>query len=121
MNLFVQELNAYQIINQKIQMSTEMACFDIFFHLDGNALSEETLILDAQILEAFEAELRERIVRNDKLNIVFEDLTVSFLKDRHPNRLHLKFEYPYETQFVFKGLVTKRVNVELSYELPVNN
>lgn len=121
MNLFVQELNAYRMINHKVQMATEMACFDVFFHLDVNALSEENQILDISLLAAFESDLSERLMRTDELNIDFENLSVVFLKDQHPSKLHVKFEYPYEMQFLLKGILEKRVIVSLNYELPINN
>lgn len=121
MNLFVQELNAYRMINHKVQMATEMACFDVFFHLDANALSEESLVLDSALLAAFDSDLSERLMRTDAINIDFENLTVVFLKDQHPSRLYVNFEYPYEMQFLLKGIVSKRVSVALNYELPMNN
>ena len=121
MNLFVQELNVYRMINHKVQMATEMACFDVFFHLDVSALSEENLILDNSLLAAFESDLSERLMRTDALNIDFENLAVVFLKDQHPGKLQVKFEYPYEMQFLLKGILTKRVSVALNYELPINN
>lgn len=121
MNLFVQEMNAYRMTNHKVQMATEMACFDVFFHLDAEALSEEKLFFDIALQTEFKSDLSERLVRTDALNIDFENLTVVFMKDQHPSRLHVKFEYPYEMQFLFKGIITKRVNVALNYELPMNN
>jgi hypothetical protein len=121
MNLFVQELNTYRMINHKVQMATEMACFDVFFHLDANALSEENLFLDIALLAAFESNLSERLMRTDALDVDVENLTVVFLKDKHPSRLHVEFEYPYEMQFLLKGILTKRVSVALNFELPMNN
>lgn len=121
MNLFVQELNAYRMINHKVQMATEMACFDVFIHLDGNALSEQTLFLDNALIEAFESDLSERLIRTDALNIDFENLTVVFLKDQRPSRLHVKFEYLYQMQFLLRGKMTKKVSVALNYDLPIDN
>src|SRR3990167_4991922 len=71
MNLFVQEMNAYRMTNHKVQMATEMACFDVFFNLDADALSEENLFLDIALLAAFESDLSERLVRTDTLKIDF--------------------------------------------------
>lgn len=121
MNLFVQELNIYRMINHKVQMATEMACFDVFFHLDVSALSEENLILDSSLLAAFESDLSERLMRTDALKIEFENLTVVFLKDQQPSKLQVTFVYPYEMQFLLRGILTKRVSVALNYELPINN
>lgn len=121
MNLFVQELNLFRSINHKVQMATEMACFDAFIYLEANALSEETLVLDGRIAELFDINLKARIARMDTIDIDIENLTVVFLTNRHPNRLQVKFEFPYDTQFVLKGHLTKKVGIELSYELPLNN
>ena len=121
LNLFVQELNFYRLINHKVQMATEMSCFDAILHLNAIALSEENLIMNDRLLEAFETDLKARMARTDALDFHFEDLTIVLLKDRLPNSLHVKFEYPYETQFVLKGHLMKKVGVELTYELPLNN
>ncbi len=102
-------------------MATEMACFDAFIYLEANALSEETLVLDGRIAELFDINLKARIARMDTIDIDIENLTVVFLTNRHPNRLQVKFEFPYDTQFVLKGHLTKKVGIELSYELPLNN
>jgi len=121
MNLFVQELNLYRIMNHKVQMATEMACFDAFLYLDANALSEEKCVLDGTLVAVFENELKERMKRTDAIDINFEALHIAFLTDQQPNRLHVEFDYLYDTRFVMKGHLTKKVGIELSYELPMNN
>lgn len=124
MNLFVQELNLYRIVNHKAQIATEMASFDAMLRLDANAMSEENLIMGAQLKAWFEADLINYLTVGNGTDfeaIAIENLAVSLLTDRQPKCLSVKYEYLYETRFVLKGHLSKRVDVELNYELPLNN
>jgi len=121
MNLFVQELSLYRISNHKVQMATEMTCFDMVLRLDAEALSAANLVMNGQLVPLFEMDLKAHLMRNEAMAIDVSDLAVALETDRHPYRLHVKFKYPYEPQLFFMGHIVKMVDVELSYELPLNN
>ncbi len=121
LNLFVQELNVYKVMNHQVQVATEMSCFDAVLRLDAVAMSEEKFALDSLFVEWFEAEIIKRMTSATESELIFEQLEASLVTDRQPNRLYVKFKYLYETRFIFKDHLSKWVDVELSYELPLNN
>lgn len=105
-------------------MATEMACFDAMLLLDANAMSEENLIMDAQMVEWFESDISHRLSAFEGVDfddITIENLSAALLTNQRPYKLQVKYEYFYETRFVLKAHLSKRVDVELNYELPLNN
>ena len=116
-NLFIQELNYYNHINQKVRMATEIACFDTLLILDSDALSQVILQMNQDVIDPFKAEVKEG------LPIWFEPINfkVGLISNRQPNCLSVYFEYPYVTQYFLAGHLEKTVNVKLDFELPIDN
>lgn len=117
LNLFIQEMNYYNHINQKVSMATEIACFDTVLSLDSEALSQALLHMDQNILEPFEAKVKEELPSWIEPN----NLVVWLNSSRKPSCLSVNFNYPYVTQYLFAGHLEKNVYVKLDFELPIDN
>ncbi len=111
----------YKLYNHHVQMATEMSCFDSILRLDAVAMSEGECVMDTLLQQWFETDLIKRLASMTDIQWTFEDLEVSLLKGYHPNKVHVTFDYLYETHFLFKGYLSKWVVIDLSYELPINN
>jgi len=115
--LFVQELNYYSHLNQKVRIATEMACFDSLLNLDSVALSQTMLRMNKEIESLFEDQIESQLPSW----IEVENLDVDINHQKLPSSLNVAFEYKYVTQFLLAGHIEKKVVIKLEYELPIDN
>lgn len=117
LNLFIQELNYFNFINQKVRIATEIACFDTLLSLDSEALSQFLLQMNQDIIDPFKTEVKESLPSWLEPN----HFEVYLNTNRQPSCLSVNFEYPYVTQYLLAGHLVKIVDVKLDFELPIDN
>lgn len=113
MNLMLQELILYEEVCDQVRTQTEMAAFDTLFYSSPDALSEGFIILDDQIQSRYEQRLKSVVepIRNLEIKLTTEGVHQS---------LTIRYAFEYRTQIVFENQITKWVEVDFEYVLPIN-
>ena len=115
LSLLVQEFSLYKNHMRKVQIQTEMTCYDLMTKFDFHALTEGNLVDDdfeTLFKVAFEMDLANFIS--------MENLEIKRIQTGQHDFLDIKFSYPYLSQVVFKSHVEKQVDVSLKVVLPLN-
>jgi hypothetical protein len=115
-HLMIQELNFYRNFNDQVQIATEMACFELIYVLNAESFSKGVITEGTDHIRTFES----AVGRLTGEAISISDLFLSLEKDEKHVYYEVRFNYPYTTRFIFKDHVTKRVDVKLIYEIPID-
>lgn len=115
-HLCIQELNFYRNFNNKIQIATEMTCFELIYHMKSESFSRGVLQEGSNHMALFESGIDQ--ILGEEISI--SNLNVSLNLNEDYVSYEVSFVFPYTTRFIFKNLVTKIVTVNLAYDLPLD-
>lgn len=116
LNLGIQEVLSYRMVLQEYQVATEKVCFDAILSLNANTLSEAEMVLATMSLDTIEEKLLEYMFYQFDL----ENVKVYLTDHSDRNQIIIEYSFDYITRFIFKDKITKKVEVSLVFDLPLD-
>ena len=117
LTLLVQEVAYYKIVSNEIRVVVENASYDALLELEFQSLTKG----DLQPSKEMASQINTKIKTVLKKQYSIEEMKITFESENSRDCIHIEFKYLYETQFVFKGKLVKKMHVDVRYEIPINN
>lgn len=103
--------------NGVIKMATELAMFDLVYHLNRDSMSKSVILFDHDMQPLFV----NSFLGNQELLDDVDNLYVNQIEKNSKTYLSVSFNYTYSSKIILKDRLSKLVYVSLEYELPLNN
>ncbi len=116
--LMIQEYALFNNFNQELEAEVEFALMNQLMYLNSNAFSEARFVLNSDYLNRFALDIESDAPLNKMTQI--ENLEITFKTIAGSADIMVSFNYDYVSQIIMRGHLTKKMNVKLRYQLPVN-
>ncbi|OJV62932.1 MAG: hypothetical protein BGO41_09510 [Clostridiales bacterium 38-18] len=116
--LMIQEYALFNNFNQELEAEVEFALMNQLMYLNSNAFSEARFVLNSDYLNRFALDIESDAPLNKMTQI--ENLEITFKTIASSADIMVSFNYDYVSQIIMRGHLTKKMNVKLRYQLPVN-
>ncbi len=112
-------MKAYDIQNQKVVLASELAAIDMMIELSPEALSQGAYDWEGTLSDAFENKLRRKL-SHLSCQIEPENMEVTWLPGERIPTLDIQYTYIYTCQLMRYPELTKEMQVEFQFELPMD-
>lgn len=116
--LMIQEYALFTNFNQELETRVEIALMNQLMSFNSNAFSEGRLNFEEDYLNQFCEDLKGEDATSEDLEI--NNLKIILDTDLSSANIWVTFNYDYVTKIILKGHLKKEMNVNLRYQLPVN-
>lgn len=113
------EMKAYDVQNQKVVLASELAAIDLVLDLSPEALSEGALGWRSDTREAYGMLLRRKL-NHLTCEIEPENIEVTWNPDGRIPAIDIRYTYIYTSQLMRSPELSKVMQVEFKYELPMD-
>ncbi|MCD4714614.1 MAG: hypothetical protein K8R73_15120 [Clostridiales bacterium] len=113
------EMKAFDVLNQKVVLASELAAIDLVLDLSPESLSEGAFGWRSTLRDSYEILLRRKL---DHLTceITPENIEVNWNPDEGIPALNIRYTYIYTSQLMRYPELSKEMQVEFQYELPMD-
>lgn len=113
------EMKAYDVQNQKVMLASELAVIDLILDLSPEELSEGAFGWRGALRNTYEVLLRRKL---DHLTceIIPENIEVTWNPDERIPTIDIRYTYVYKGQLMRYPELSKEMQVEFQYELPMD-
>jgi hypothetical protein len=113
------EMKAFDVLNQKVVLASELAAIDLVLDLSPESLSEGAFGWRSTLRDSYEILLRRKL---DHLTceIAPENIEVNWNPDEGIPALNIRYTYIYTSQLMRYPELSKEMQVEFQYELPMD-
>jgi hypothetical protein len=119
LSMMALEMKAYDVQNQKVVLASELAAIDLVLDLSPEALSEGALGWRSDTREAYGMLLRRKL-NHLTCEIEPENIEVTWNPDGRIPAIDIRYTYIYTSQLMRSPELSKVMQVEFKYELPMD-
>lgn len=113
------EMKAFDVINQKVALASELAAIDLVLDLSPETLSEGAFGWRSTLRNSYE-DLLKRKLDHLTCEITPENIEVYWNPDEAIPALYISYTYIYTSQLMRYPELSKEMQVEFQYELPMD-
>lgn len=113
------EMKAHDVQNQKVALASELAAIDLILDLSPEALSEGAFGWRSDVRVAYGILLRSKL-SHLTCEIEPENIEVTWKPDERIPAIDIRYTYIYTNQLMRNPELSKVMQVEFKYELPMD-